>query len=413
MKIYPASIPQGTRTYLFEEASHKRYIEQTIHAVLRARGFQEIVTTQIEYYESAITGLSEAERNRLIRFTEGDSGRIMSLRADITSQVARSAATHLAKRPMPLKLCYSGPVFRRARKGKGEQYVLHQSGLEILGHAGPEADVEAIFGIVSALKKVTLEKFSFSIGHAGVVAAFLEGLDIADMESLKLALGKKDKGALKKILGENKISGKKADNIIALTELYGSKETLEKASKLCESEGSKKALENLEAIYGALESAGLAEQVNIDLGEMRGFGYYTGMVMELYSGSGMVIGRGGRYDNLVKRFGLDIPAIGFAFDIDQMIEAIHKESNAPVWQVSDMLLLGGDEETAEKIRSGGLMVTMPLQTMSDADAESYAEKMNIPHLLKKLSAEEFEWTERKTGKKEKCSLNDFLDRFYK
>ncbi|MEE8484519.1 MAG: ATP phosphoribosyltransferase regulatory subunit, partial [Nitrospinota bacterium] len=99
MKLDPTAIPQGTRTYLFDAAANKRYIEQALHSVMRSRGFQEIVTPPIEYYESMGMGLNEDERNRIIRFTEGDSGRIVALRADITSQVARSAATHLLKRP--------------------------------------------------------------------------------------------------------------------------------------------------------------------------------------------------------------------------------------------------------------------------------------------------------------------------
>lgn len=413
MKVNPTAIPQGTRTYLFEEAAHKRYLEQTLHSIFRSRGFQEIVTPHIEYYESSIAGISQEERNRLIRFTEGDSGRIIALRADITAQVARSAATHLAKRDLPLRLCYTGPVFRRARTGKGEQYVLHQVGLELLGHSGPEADVEAALSAAAALKAVSLGNFTLSLGHAGFVAPFLKGLDESNIEKIKKALGKKDKSALKTLLEKSGAPKEKAEKVIAITELYGGRETIEKAFALCSDPDAKAALENLKSIYETLEKEGLGDRLTVDLGEMRGFGYYTGLIMEIYSSTGIAIGSGGRYDNLVKRFGLDIPAVGFAFDIDKMIETLRKEASPPAWRSSDILLLDGDEETARKLREAGLMVTKPFETMQGNEAVRYAEKANIPQILRKLSDGKYSCIDRESGKEKNCTLQDFVNDYFK
>lgn len=409
MKLNPTAIPQGTRTYLFEEAAHKRFLEQAIHSTLRGRGFQEIVTPQIEYYDSAVIGLTETERNRIIRFTEGDSGRLVALRADITSQIARSAATHLSGRPLPLRLCYTGSVFRTARTGKNEQYVLHQYGMEIMGHAGPEADIEIILAATSALGAALPGSFAISLGHAGFIASLLGGLGPELMSAVKRALEKKDKTALCLLLDSETDKGV-ANKIIALTSLYGGEEVLREAAKLCgDNRMQKAALDNLTAVYDALKTARLGENITIDLGDMRGFGYYTGTTMEFFSESGLPIGSGGRYDNLVKRFGPDLPAVGFAFDLDRMIDALRRQSRPPTWMASDILLLDAAEDVTQKIRDAGLLVTRPFEKMGDDDAVSYAKKMNIPNILRRLSGDSYEHADVESGKRKKCGLNDFIN----
>jgi len=416
VKPNPTAIPQGTRTYLFEEAAHKRFLEQALHAVFRSRGFQEIVTPPFEYYESAIIGLSQDERNRIIRFTETDSGRIIVLRADITSQVARSAATHLSRRPLPLRLCYTGAVFRRARTGKGEQYMVSQSGLEIVGHAGVEADIEVLLSLVSALGSVRLNEYSISLGHAGFLGSFFDRFDDADRQSIRKALGKKEKPAIKAILDKAGIPPDEADRFMALTELYGGEEVFAKAEAVCMNDESRRALENLKAIYRSLCEAGLEDKVSIDLAETRGFGYYTGVNVELFSESGATLGTGGRYDNLVKRFGPDLPAVGFAFDIDNMIEAVRKIEEPPVWHGSDILLVGTKDDapqTAEKLREAGLMVNVPFAPMTAEEAKIYAEKMNIPNiLLKEPDRAGYDWIKTETGETVACGLGGFINAWF-
>ncbi len=422
MKLDPTAIPQGTRTYLFDAAANKRYIEQTLHSVMRSRGFQEIVTPPIEYYESMGMGLNEDERNRIIRFTEGDSGRIVALRADITSQVARSAATHLLKRPFPLRLCYTGQVFRKTRTGKGEQYVVHQCGMEIMGAsepsegAGAKADIEIIRAIAAGLDAVSIKDYSLCLGHAGIVASLVKEAGGSHKEEIKRALDKKDKPALKGILDRCGASKASAGKILSLTELHGGREALERAGKICTDDDSQEKLRNLTGIYNALESSGLGERLNIDIGETRGFGYYTGVTMELFSSAGTTLGTGGRYDNLVKRFGPHIPAVGFAFDIDMMINAIENlegQGSTAKWRASDILLIGSDDETAEIIRQAGMMVIKPLDEMSEKAAIEYAQKMNIPHILIKGSGEEYDWINTAIGEKVKTSISDFASKYFK
>ena len=409
MKLNPTAIPQGTRTYLFEEAAHKRFLEQTIHSTLRGRGFQEIVTPPIEYYDSAVIGLTEAQRNRIIRFTEGDSGRLVALRADITSQIARSAATHLSERPLPLRLCYTGSVFRTARSGKNEQYVLHQYGMEIVGHAGPEADIEVILAATAALSAALPGSFAISLGHAGFIESLLDGVAPEIMDAVKRALEKKDKTTLASLL-ESEPDKAKAETVLMLTSLYGGEEVLREAEKLSgNNKGQKAALDNLTTIYDALKEASLSENITIDLGDMRGFGYYSGVTIEFFSESGVPIGSGGRYDSLVKRFGPDHPAVGFAFDLDKMIDAMHRQSAPLAWRASDVLLLDAQENVARKIRDEGLLVTREFGKKNDDEAVLYAQKMNIPNILRRINEESFEHTDVESGKKKKYALGDFIN----
>ena len=426
LKLNPTAIPHGTRTYIFEEAAHKRFLEDTIHLVLRSRGFQEIVTPPFEYHESAVIGLNEDERNRLIGFSEGDSGRRIALRADITSQVARSTATHLSERPFPLRLCYTGMVFRHARKGHGEQYVLNQSGFEVMGHAGFEADIEVIMSLTDTMWEIGLTEFSISLGHAGFIDDHLEGLEESVCEKVRNALVKKDKGGIKEILSSASVSADKIDSIVTLTELYGDAEVFEKAASLPLGERSRSALENLKSIYDALDAAGLGDRVTIDLGEMRGFGYYTGMNIELFSQGGLPIGTGGRYDNLVGRFGSDMPAVGFGFDIDALAETLRSATSSdetlavpPVWRGSDVLILGKGEEVenaAADMREAGVMVTRPLVEINEEEAITFAEKMTIPHILvlakgSGKSVAGYKWISEE-GTKADTTIESFLDNFF-
>ncbi len=333
MKPNLTAIPQGTRTFLFEEAELKRRIEQEIYLRLKEKGFQEIVTPLLEYYDAAVVGLSDDGRNRVVRFAEEESGRSIALRADITSQVARSAATHLANQPLPLKLCYNGPVFRRTQKGKGEQYVLNQSGMEIIGDATPLADAEIIAAIMTIMDAVNLKSYTISLGHAGIIGSLIGKINPASVNGIKLALAKKDKAELEGLLKKSGADASVSGKIVELAGMFGKYEDFthkwKDIERLCAGDAeAMSGLQNLKLFLGAVESSGFANDVGtltIDFGEMRGFGYYTGIIMELFSDSGLALGAGGRYDNLVGRFGKNLPAVGFAFDVDKMMEAVMRE----------------------------------------------------------------------------------------
>ncbi len=399
MKLNPTAIPQGTRTFLFEEAAQRRALEKAVHGILRGRGFEEIDTPLLDYYESAAVGLSEDERNRIIRFSEAESGRPIALRNDITMQIARSAATHLGGRPLPMRLFYSGPVFRHARKGKGEQYVIHQAGLEIVGHAGPEADIEIILSVKAALEKAFPRGYALSLGHAGIINSFLRPVPAAHLDAIKTALAKKDRQGLNTELEAAGVRGQQAERIIALTRLFGGKEVIGAARAIAAGDADAlTALDNLSAIYDALATNGFGEKLSIDLGEMRGFGYYTGVIMELFSATGAPIGNGGRYDNLVKRFGPDLPAVGFAFDIDTMVDTLMRNGGNTLWKGADYLLLdAGNNAAADALRTKGFSVIVPLASLGLKDGLAFAQKMNIAEILVPAAGNGFKIITAATG----------------
>ena len=399
LKLNPTAIPQGTRTFLFEEAAQRRALERTVHGILRGRGFEEIDTPLLDYYESAAAGLSEDERNRIIRFSEAESGRPIALRNDITSQIARSAATHLAGRPLPLRLFYSGPVFRHPRKGKGEQYVIGQAGFEIVGHAGPEADIEIMLGVKAVLENSFPRGYALSLGHAGIINSFLKPVPAAHLDGVKTALARKDKTALEELLAAAGITADETRRILALTGFFGGKEVIGKARVIAAGDAAAlAALDNLAAIYDALVTDGFGKKLSIDLGEMRGFGYYTGVIMELFSTAGALLGNGGRYDNLVKRYGPDLSAVGFAFDIDMMVDALMREGESGLWKGADYLLLDAmNNAAADTIREKGFSVIVPLAPLSLKEALDFAQKMNIAEILVPAGEKGFKIIRAATG----------------
>ncbi|MBI3794170.1 MAG: ATP phosphoribosyltransferase regulatory subunit [Nitrospinae bacterium] len=327
MKLHITAIPQGTRTFLFEEAEQKRRIEQEIHSCLKSRGFQEIVTPLLEYYDSAVVGMGD-DGGRIMRFAEEDSGMAIALRPDITSQVARSAATHLNKMPLPLRLCYNGPVFRRARKGKGEQYVLNQAGMEIIGDGETSADAEIVASVMAVISAVGLKSYSFSIGHAGILGSLLKGMEPSALEKIKSAVSKKDKSAIAEELKKSGAPKNISEKITGLAGLFGDLSVLGEAEKICAGHaGAEAGIKNLKGFLEKVKPAGLPEKLVLDFGEIRGWGYYTGVIMELFFGSMLALGAGGRYDSLVARFGRDVPAVGFAFDVDMIISAVMRENS--------------------------------------------------------------------------------------
>ncbi|MDH5543876.1 MAG: ATP phosphoribosyltransferase regulatory subunit, partial [Nitrospinota bacterium] len=218
---------------------------------------------------------------------------------------------------------------------------------------------------------------------------------------------------LEKILSSLSVDEGRSWRIIALASMFGSGDVLDKADEIAVTDASKEALKNLKSIYAKLEDAGLSELVTIDLGEMRGFGYYTGVNIEVFSPSGISVGQGGRYDNLVKRFGADLPAVGFAFDIDSLIEASRVESLLPVWRGSDVLMLAtGDdaEDAAFDLREAGAMVTVPLKPMTEDEGKEYAEKMNISNILFPGKGKgEFKVLDVKGGKAHNLAGNKLVD----
>ena len=318
-------IPKGVAILLPEAAARRRAIERTSLALFERRGYQEIITPTFEYLDVFQLGVADAHLDHAYKFVDRATGRMMILRPDVTPQIARTAATLLRDRPRPLRLCYSANVFRHAEEHAGQEREIFQIGAESIGAPGIDADVEAIDLMIDLLRTLGLSSFKIAIGQMaftrGVLAPF-EAMP-ESFEKILHAVAKKEAAALEAALHLPGIDTTLRQAVLSLPHLYGGPEALKAAEAFAAQPACRAGLSRLSTVYEKLVERGHGSHLVIDLGEVRGFDYYTGVVFEIFAeGVGSALGGGGRYDGLLEKFGHPAPAIGFAVDVERLQAAL-------------------------------------------------------------------------------------------
>lgn len=309
-------LPSGTRDVLPEEMAERRRIEGALLETFSAAGYGEVSTPELEYPETAERGRVAAPYRVL-----GEGGEELVLRADMTGPIARLVVTRYAEAEPPLRFCFSSVVHRAVEPGKGEARELRQSGIELLGVPGPEGTVEAISVLVRALEAAGLADFSVGVGDISLYPGLLDDLGVGaeDQAFLLDALAARDFvaiGSRSRSLGLDAESERLVADVPAMR---GTAELLDAEGPL----GAR--LGGLRELVSQLD-AEVASRVMIDLGRFPRMGYYTGAVFEVYDPAlGEPIGGGGRYDELLARFGRPLEAVGFAVDVDRLHAAIAGE----------------------------------------------------------------------------------------
>jgi ATP phosphoribosyltransferase regulatory subunit len=317
--------PQGVRDFLPDTAANKRQIEREIANSFARWGYREIITPMFEYMETFQAGIRGAE-DRVFKFVDR-SGRMVALRADMTSPIARVAASLLKDSPLPLRLSYTANIFRQHEIVTGRDTEFTQSGVELIGDASPDADAEMLALAVSALKDIGLEGFRLALGQVGFLQGVLQErvADEAVRDRLQYALADKDYVQYERTV-RMEMPEPDAEVLLAVPSLRGGVEILEKASKLTANQQALEALQNLREIWQVLEIHEVARHVQIDLSLLLGLNYYTGAIFEGYAPlMGFPICGGGRYDGLVERFGRSAPATGFIIGIERVLEILEKQ----------------------------------------------------------------------------------------
>lgn len=307
-----APIPPGALDLAGEAVRRRRQLEGRMLERLEAAGYEEIIPPTFEYAEVFVRagGGGPELADRLIRFLDLD-GKLMALRYDFTASVARLAATKLAGRPTPLRLSYAGKVFRQdpGREGRRPREIL-QVGAELLGESGVAADVEALRLALELVRCADVREFQLNLGHAGALQPALAALAPGDRATVRRLIDRKDAAGL----------AATAPGLLAeLPFVIGRREVLDRAAAIARD--SSEAVMRLRAIDAAL-SEEERHHVVYDFGEVRGLDYYTGIHFEIFvAGAGTAVGAGGRYDDLIGRFGRSLPAVGLALDLDALAEA--------------------------------------------------------------------------------------------
>ena len=309
------------RDLLPEEAAVRRTLARQALECFALRGYAVVTPPVFEFADVLERGLGVLDPTDVLRFIEPESGEVAALRPDMTPQIARIIATRLRDRPPPFRLGYEGTVLRR-RSGRARKHrQIPQVGVELAGIAGPDGDLELLGLAADAVRATGLSRFALDIGDAGVVRALLAPLSPADQTRISEGLGRKD--AAEVAAASAAANSPHAEALGALPDLHGGRDALVEGVARLASTPAAPAARRLLAFFDAATSAGLGAYLSADLGEVRGFAYYTGPVFHAYApGTGDAIGSGGRYDELLARFGWDLPAAGFALDLDRMGEAL-------------------------------------------------------------------------------------------
>ncbi len=344
-------LPKGVKIYLPDEAAQKRVVEERLLGVFRRWGYREVVTPTYEYFDVLSQGTDHDLQEGMFKMVDRESGRLLALRADITPQIARIVATRMREEPKPLRLGYVTSVFRYDEPQVGRYREFYQAGVELVGLPNPEGDAEMIAMTVEGLRALGLDRFQLDVGQTDFFRGILEDLAVDEVTARRLrsALSRKDVSLLERRVAELGAPAAVTELLLALPSLYGRGEVLTRAERLVKNARSAAALENLSEVYRLLRLYGLADAVLLDLGELRGFDYYSGVHFEAYvTGLGAALAGGGRYDQMLGRFGYDCPATGFAFEVGRALLAMESQGVSAVLPGPDFFII---DFTADKTRA--------------------------------------------------------------
>jgi ATP phosphoribosyltransferase regulatory subunit len=313
------SLPYGVKDVLGAELARRRGIERALEQCFAETGCTPIQTPTFEHYEVFARGASPQTLRRAYPCTDG--GADLVLRPDPTSAVARVAATALRDEPPPLKLAYVCPVFRREEPHGGQFREFHQAGVEWLGEDGPEAEVAVLELALRCLDRVGVSRAMLQLGTSEVPRAlFGPRLEGPIGPRLLDALDRRSAPALEQLAREGALDRQALRDARRLLELCGGAEVFEAARELAGFAAARSALERLEEVFRALP----ASRARIDLCAALSMEYYTGLIFRIYApGQGFELGRGGRYDRLLARFGRDLPAVGFGLEVERLLPVAH------------------------------------------------------------------------------------------
>jgi ATP phosphoribosyltransferase regulatory subunit len=366
----------GVRDFLPQAAARRRAIAEALLAEFERWGYDRIITPAFEYLDVLARGLGADARAAVLRFVEPATGEVVALRPDITPQVARIAATRLDGGRGPFRLCYEGGVLRLIPGARGQRELI-QAGVELIDAAPPEGDAEVLALADAALRAADLATVTLDVGHVALLRAALAPVeDPALARELRELVGRKDEEAVARAV-HGRLAPRARRLLAALPRLYGAPgPVLEQARALPLDRATHAALDELERGLALVAAQGAAARLTVDLGEVRGFEYYTGIRFAGYvPGVGDAVLRGGRYDDLVGRYGRAARATGFAIDVEAIAQAEHALGVVPAAPPRGLLIAGGGRRgypLAAALRRLGARVTVDPAPRPDGELAAYA-----------------------------------------
>jgi ATP phosphoribosyltransferase regulatory subunit len=372
------------RDLLPPEAWRHADLARRILRAFELAGYELVVVPLFEFADVVERGLGGLEAHEVLRFVEPESGAVVSLRPDMTPQVARLLATRLADAPAPARLCYQGSVLRRRQERARRHRQIPQAGIELIGREGPAGDLEVLSVAVAALRSTGLKDFTIDLGHARIAAALVEPVESARAKEILDALEVKDETEVVRRAERARLDPRALKALAELPGLHGGVEVWDRAESVLALTSAEPALRELKQLWEAACRAELAPQILVDLGETRDFAYYTGALFQIHAeGPGRPLGAGGRYDGLLDRFGAGRPAVGFAFGLDDVAWALQR-ADALSSPPARILLSAAARELAPLLREQGIVAAAAPE---GDEVLAYARAWRYSHVLEALAGE--------------------------
>lgn len=350
MKRYDLITPEGTRDLLFDECLSRRAVEDKFARIFKTRGYSEVVTTGIEFYDVFNKGSRTVPQEQLYKMVDS-KGRLIAMRPDSTIPIARLVATRLKDAKMPLRLYYIQTMYENNALLKGHSDEVVQAGIELIGSDSRKADFEVLSAAMETLTAFEEDKFRLEIGTIGFFKELILKLNVDEQteEQIRYFILNKNYPALNDLLDEIGDSDA-ARALKQLPRLFGGEEVFERASKLFSDEKTDKILSDLKYVYNSLSMLGYEGKIIVDLGTVNRIDYYTGIVFRGYlEGLGEPVLLGGRYNKLISEFGFDAAATGFGINVNAVSSLLLKSENAPKTKVPDAIVFGENENIIKSV----------------------------------------------------------------
>ena len=315
------TIPEGTRDLILGECRIKKALQHDIEYIFDRYGYKEIITPTIEYYKTYQTGFENVKDEVMYKFFD-HQGSILTMRMDMTVPIARVVATRFKDQSLPLRFRYCANVYKVKESFAGKRNEVSDCGIELIGQSAKESDLEVLVCALEVMEKIKHDGYTLELGNVNVFHNACKDLKLSTEEMSKLAdlIDLKRISELETYLQTLTIHDDAKRFFLQLPWLCGDVEVLKEALPYCFNTDLKETIINLKTLYQQLSALGYENHITFDLGKVPHLNYYSGLLFEGFvEGIGTSILSGGRYDTLLKKFGTNLPAIGFSVKLDYVL----------------------------------------------------------------------------------------------
>lgn len=354
MKQQILHTPEGVRDIYSIEYRKKQSLENKLQKVFHLYGYHDVQTPMFEYFDVFGKEIGTIPSKELYKFFDRE-GNTLVLRPDITPSIARMATTVYDTEHLPIRLCYQGHTFINQSSYQGRLHENTQAGAELIGIDTVEADAEMVVMAVESLKEVGLHEFQIHIGSVEFFENLISQTELSKEAELRLRELIKNRNyfGVDELLEKEQVSLQLKAAFQILPELIGGAEVLNVAKEVASILNSKamKAVQRLESLYRLLVAFDVEKHVTFDLSMSGTYGYYTGIIFRGYTyGTSDAIVKGGRYDNLMEKFGKKSPSIGFVIVVDELMNAFARQKLEIAYQHKNTFILYDESRQKEAIK---------------------------------------------------------------